>query len=173
MFRVCLSYCFVCSLQPYAHLALVYKCSIFLFFVTFPYGVLGKVWYLIGAIPDLCLIRCFGYVGCRISTNSHELKERNRFFSVFLKDIFSRLFEICNSCLCAACMALVHPRKRLLYFPNFKGPLFSSGLKLLNTLHILIFTSVCLSNVWVDKQAFPRRHHFFLHFALHILNPLA
>ena len=25
-------------------------------FVTFPYGVLGQVWYLIVSIPDLCLL---------------------------------------------------------------------------------------------------------------------
>ena len=35
------------------------------FFVTFPYGVLGHVWYLIGSIPDaffltlyLCFFKC-------------------------------------------------------------------------------------------------------------------
>ena len=27
-----------------------------MFFVTFPYGVLGQVWYLIASIPDLCLL---------------------------------------------------------------------------------------------------------------------
>ena len=25
-------------------------------FVTFPYGVLGRVWYLIVSIPDICLL---------------------------------------------------------------------------------------------------------------------
>ena len=28
-------------------------------FVTFPYGVLGQVWYLIVSIPDLCLLPYF------------------------------------------------------------------------------------------------------------------
>ena len=28
-------------------------------FVTFPYGVLGQVWYLIAPIPDLCLLTYF------------------------------------------------------------------------------------------------------------------
>ena len=28
--------------------------DVFLRFVTFPYGVLGQVWYLIVSIPDLC-----------------------------------------------------------------------------------------------------------------------
>ena len=27
-------------------------------FVTFPYGILGQVWYLIVLIPDLCLPLC-------------------------------------------------------------------------------------------------------------------
>ena len=31
-------------------------CDVFLFFITFPYGVLGQVWYLILWIPDLCLL---------------------------------------------------------------------------------------------------------------------
>ena len=29
-------------------------------FVTFPYGVLGQVWYSIVSIPDLCLLLYFG-----------------------------------------------------------------------------------------------------------------
>ena len=28
-------------------------------FVTFPYGVLGQVWYLIVSIPDLCQLSYF------------------------------------------------------------------------------------------------------------------
>ena len=28
-------------------------------FVSFPYGVLGQVWYLIVSIPDLCLLSYF------------------------------------------------------------------------------------------------------------------
>ena len=30
-------------------------------FVTFPYGILGQVWYLMVPIPDLCLLPCFNY----------------------------------------------------------------------------------------------------------------
>ena len=33
--------------------------SSFVMLVTFPYGVLGRVWYLIVSIPDLCLITYF------------------------------------------------------------------------------------------------------------------
>ena len=32
-------------------------CDAFLFLVTFPYGVLCQVWYLIVSISDLCLIQ--------------------------------------------------------------------------------------------------------------------
>ena len=31
--------------------------------VTFPYGVLGQVWYLIESIPDLCLLTNFYNLG--------------------------------------------------------------------------------------------------------------
>ena len=33
--------------------------TFFLCFVTFQYGVLGQVWYLIVSIPDLCLLSYF------------------------------------------------------------------------------------------------------------------
>ena len=29
------------------------------FFITFPCGILGQVWYLIVSIPDLCLLSYF------------------------------------------------------------------------------------------------------------------
>ena len=53
-----LSYC-LCSLVVtcwdraglLALLCVVFSCG----FVTFPYGALGQVWYLIVLIPDLCL----------------------------------------------------------------------------------------------------------------------
>ena len=64
-FRVCLSYCIVCSLQPFSHcwekadlLALLYA-MFYCVFATFPYGVPGKVWYLIVSIPDLCFLLYF------------------------------------------------------------------------------------------------------------------
>ena len=45
IFALCLSfpYCLVCFLQPCGSLV----CYVFLCFVSFPYGVLGQVWYLI------------------------------------------------------------------------------------------------------------------------------
>ena len=57
-----LSYCLVCSLQPcglllgkgdlLALLCVSFSCV----FVTFPYGILDQVWYLIVSIPDLCIL---------------------------------------------------------------------------------------------------------------------
>ena len=56
-----LSYCLVCFCRPVVtcwvradHLALLYVMFSFVF-VTFPYRVLGQVWYLIVSILDLCL----------------------------------------------------------------------------------------------------------------------
>ena len=40
-------------------LALV--CDVYCGFVTFPYGILGQVWYLIVSIPDLCQLSYFYY----------------------------------------------------------------------------------------------------------------
>ena len=53
--RVCLSYCLVCFLQAVkgagllAHLYVMVSCV----YITFPYDVLGQVWYLIVSIPDM------------------------------------------------------------------------------------------------------------------------
>ena len=60
-----LPYCLVCVLQPYGHLPRKGCslgspiCDVFLCFVTFPYGVLDQLWYLIISIPDLCLLSYF------------------------------------------------------------------------------------------------------------------
>ena len=39
-------------------------CDVFWCFVTFPYGVLGQVWYLIVWIHDLCLLPYFVHLWC-------------------------------------------------------------------------------------------------------------
>ena len=64
---VSLPYYLSCFLQPCGHLlgngrpldCLVYDVFLCSSFVTFPYGVLGQVWYLIVSIPDLCLLSYF------------------------------------------------------------------------------------------------------------------
>ena len=68
--------CYLCFVRV-CHTVLSYPCSLLVtywemtdllallyvrvscVFVTFPYGVLGQVWYFIVSIPDLCLITCF------------------------------------------------------------------------------------------------------------------
>ena len=41
-------------------------------FVTFPYGILGQVWYLIVMIPDLCGLSYFYYeIAFHIFTNNN------------------------------------------------------------------------------------------------------
>ena len=58
----CLSCFLACSLQPCVHpldWANLFALSCVMFyclFVTFPYGVLGQMWYLIKPISDLCSI---------------------------------------------------------------------------------------------------------------------
>ena len=58
------AFCDVCLLQPCGHLLgkgwpldslVVFSGT----FVTFPYDVLGQVWYLFESIPDLCLLSYF------------------------------------------------------------------------------------------------------------------
>ena len=41
--------------DPLALLYVMFSCV----FVTFPYGVLGLMWYLIVSIPDLCILPYF------------------------------------------------------------------------------------------------------------------
>ena len=65
VFRVCLSHCLVCSLQPCGHLLGRADLLVLLYmmlscvFVIFPYGVLGQVWYLMVLIPDIFLVTHF------------------------------------------------------------------------------------------------------------------
>ena len=40
-------------------LALV--CDVYIDFVTFPFGILGQVWYLIVSIPDPCYLFYFNH----------------------------------------------------------------------------------------------------------------
>ena len=47
----------VTCLERADHLAPV--CDVYCDFVTFPFGILGKVWYLIVSIPDLCCLTYF------------------------------------------------------------------------------------------------------------------
>ena len=48
-----------------ALLCVIFSCV----FVTFPYGVLGQVWYLILSIPDRCLLPYFQYANAYTTEN--------------------------------------------------------------------------------------------------------
>ena len=61
---LCLSCFCVCSLPPFGHLKeradlLTLVCDVYCDFVTFPFGILGLVWYLIASIPDPCHLSYF------------------------------------------------------------------------------------------------------------------
>ena len=68
------------SMQPCGHLLgkrperaylLALLCVMFsCVFVTFPYGALGQVWYLIVSIPDICLLPYFNYNAQAFTLNS-------------------------------------------------------------------------------------------------------
>ena len=69
-----LLYYLVCSLQPcgyllekgFALLCVMFPCV----FVTFPYGGLGQVWFLIVSIPDLCLLYFYRFYGNKNSNQN-------------------------------------------------------------------------------------------------------
>ena len=57
IYVLCLSCFRVCSLMPCGHLKgkadlLALVCDVCCDFVTFPFGILREVWYLIASIPD-------------------------------------------------------------------------------------------------------------------------
>ena len=60
---LCFTFVFIIqSLQPCDHL-LGLLCALFpCVIVTFPYGVLGQLWYLIISIPDICFFFTFVYI---------------------------------------------------------------------------------------------------------------
>ena len=53
----CLYHVALCSAGFLALLYVMFSCI----FVTFPYGILGQMWYLIVLIPDLCLLLYLEY----------------------------------------------------------------------------------------------------------------
>ena len=56
---VMLSCLFLAALRSSAGLLALLYVMFSLCFVTFPFGVLGQVWYLIVSIPDICLLPYF------------------------------------------------------------------------------------------------------------------
>ena len=68
---VMLSYLFIAALWSPARKGLTSwlfcVCCFLVFFVTFQFGVLGQVWYLIVSIPDLCLLPYFNLTKFKMS----------------------------------------------------------------------------------------------------------
>ena len=70
-------------------------------FVTFPWGILGQVWYLIVSIPDLCRLSCFNFRGTSqkgeitpfIMFQSRNFNIANIHFNSIRKKVFSRIFS--------------------------------------------------------------------------------
>ena len=52
-------------------LTLAHVCDVYCDFVTFPFGILGQVWYLIVFIPDPC---CRSYIGKQCRPRSDATK---------------------------------------------------------------------------------------------------
>ena len=64
IYVLCLSCFRVCLLLPCGHLKgrddlLALVCDVYFDFVTFPFGILGQMWYLIVSIPD---VFCLSYL---------------------------------------------------------------------------------------------------------------
>ena len=55
--------CFVVTCSERVDL-LAFVGDVYCIFVTFPYGILGQVWYLIASFPDLCLLSYFEVLWC-------------------------------------------------------------------------------------------------------------
>ena len=76
VFRVILSCLFLAALWSPAGKVLLYVIFSCVFF-TFPYSVLGQVWFLIVSIPDLCLLLYFAHNCCtkrKISKNREKCR---------------------------------------------------------------------------------------------------
>ena len=54
-------------------------------FVTFPFGILGQVWYLIVSIPDLCCLSYFVLMlKLRINSYGHVGTVSSHYHTIFL-----------------------------------------------------------------------------------------
>ena len=74
---------------------LVLVCDVFLCFVTFPCGILGRVWYLIVAIPDLCLLTYFNVNTSFISNEGGSFYDNDSLWCVhMLPNVSNRQFDL-------------------------------------------------------------------------------
>ena len=52
-------------------------CDVYCIFVTFPRGILGRMWYLIVSFPDLCCLSYLKYHYVRGSASINQRKKAN------------------------------------------------------------------------------------------------
>ena len=66
---------------------------VLLLFVTFPYGILGQLWYLIVSIPDLCLRPDFAHnIGNLAQASNYGSYERVQMGNL-IKEIAARIYS--------------------------------------------------------------------------------
>ena len=58
---VMLSHLFIAALWSPEGKGLALVCDVYCDFATFPFGILGQVWYLIVSIPDPCCLSYFSF----------------------------------------------------------------------------------------------------------------
>ena len=81
---------------------------VFCVFVAFPYGVLGKMWYLIVWIPDLCLLPYLSFL-LLLSFKCQKMFELLFCFIYYLPNVFSfiqKIIHILYLCLIASFVLL-------------------------------------------------------------------
>ena len=66
---------------------------VLLLFVTFPYGILGQLWYLIVSLPDLCLRPDFAHnIGNLAQASNYGSYERVQMGNL-IKEIAARIYS--------------------------------------------------------------------------------
>ena len=132
--RLSLSCCLVSSLQPCGQLlgkgwplgSLVYDDGFLMFFFTFPYGVLGQVWYLIWSIPDLCLLPYFKMyltINCQCWMVNRQDSDRTASYNQFGEQDLNRLVNLFQPQ-----MVLAQGVRVLSFFFCYKGSALASNI---------------------------------------------
>ena len=65
-------------------------CDVYYDFVSFPFGILGQMWFLIVSIPDLCCLSCFNEkAGYRISLKTDPWGTQDYLVQIILVSEYS------------------------------------------------------------------------------------
>ena len=84
----CYNYSTTCLKRPFSKRP---KVIVYWFFVTFPRGILGQIWYLIVSFPDLCILSYFSRPRIALC-RSKVLQNASAILSTFIKLTF--IFKI-------------------------------------------------------------------------------